>query len=67
MMLAIDGGQERSIVSGSVVHVSRSPRSARFLRLSGESRFYANLADRLGWLRRDHVLDQGDEETQQGG
>lgn len=66
-VLAIDGGQERSIVSGSVVHVSRSPRSARFLRLSGESRFYAKLADRLGWLRRDHVLDQGDEEASQDG
>ena len=58
-VMTVDGSQEWPVHSGSIVRVSRSSRSVRFLRLAGENQFYANLAQRLGWLRVDHVLDQG--------
>ena len=57
-VLTVDGHDERQVRSGSVVQVTRSPRIARFVRLGGESQFYANLAQRLGWLRRDHELGE---------
>ena len=60
-VMTVDGSQEWPVHSGSIVQVSRSPRSVQFLRLAGENQFYANLAQRLGWLRVDHVLDQGGE------
>lgn len=51
-----DGHLTREVSSGSVVEVTRSPRSARFVRLGTEHEFYRHLADRLGWLRADHVI-----------
>ena len=56
--MTVDGQLERPVPAGTVVHVSRSPRTVEFLRLGDESQFYANLARRLGWLRLDHVLDE---------
>jgi NAD+ kinase len=58
-VMTVDGSQEWPVRSGSIVRVSRSSRSVQFLRLAPENQFYANLAQRLGWLRVDHVLDQG--------
>lgn len=57
-VLTADGRDERQVQSGNVVRVTRSPRIARFVRLGDESQFYANLAQRLGWLRRDHELGE---------
>ena len=58
--MTVDGQQERPLPAGTVVRVSRSPRAVDFLRLGAEDQFYANLARRLGWLRLDHVLDEGE-------
>jgi len=55
-VMILDGRDEQPVPSGTVVRVTRSPRVARFVRLGGEHQFYANLASRLGWLRRDHQL-----------
>lgn len=55
-LLIADGSQERSLSSGEVVRIGRSPLTASFYRLGGEQQFYANLAKRLGWLRIDHAL-----------
>jgi NAD+ kinase len=57
-VLAVDGGPERIIESGSQVEVTLSPLTARFLRLGTPDQFYANLARRLGWLRADHALGE---------
>ncbi len=54
---------ELPVSTGAVVHVSRSPRTVDFLRLGDDNEFYAHLARRLGWLRLDHVLDEGDAES----
>lgn len=59
--MTVDGQLEQAVPNGAMVHVSRSPRSVEFLRLGDETQFYANLARRLGWLRLDHVLDEGDD------
>ena len=56
-VLTVDGHHEREVPSGTVVRVTRSPLTARFVRLGEDSQFYANLARRLGWLRIDHSLD----------
>ena len=56
--MTVDGRAERPVPAGTVVHLSRSPRTVDFLRLGDESQFYANLALRLGWLRHDHVLNE---------
>ena len=64
--MTVDGQLELPVPTGAVVHVSRSPRSVEFLRLGDENQFYANLARRLGWLRLDHVLDEGDGEHAPG-
>ena len=55
-LMTVDGHREHAVPSGTVVRVTRSPRVARFVRLGGERQFYANLAQRLGWLRIDHQL-----------
>jgi NAD+ kinase len=55
-VLVVDGEHEHPIESGQVVEVTGSPRRVRFARLGGEGQFYANVADRLGWLRSDHAL-----------
>ena len=55
-VLMADGRAAGEVSSGTLVTVSRSPLTARFLRLGGEEQFYANLARRLGWLRIDAVL-----------
>jgi NAD+ kinase len=55
-VLVVDGVHEHPIESGQVVEVTGSPRRVRFARLGGEGQFYANVADRLGWLRSDHAL-----------
>ena len=57
-VLTVDGHHEVAAGSGSTVRVTRSPRVARFVRLGGETQFYANLARRLGWLRLDHQLGE---------
>lgn len=59
-VLTVDGHQEIPVESGSLVRIERSPRLARFVRLGNESQFYANLAERLGWLRLDHQLGELD-------
>ena len=57
-MITVDGLHERPLDAGSTVVVSHSDRVVDFVRLGSPSQFYSNLADRLGWLRADHVLDQ---------
>ena len=54
-VLAVDGLYEYPLKSGSKVKVSSANRYVDFVRLGDESQFYSNLADRLGWLRKDHV------------
>ena len=56
-VMTVDGHLAGQLESGSVVALTRSPHEARFVRLGGDAQFYANLAQRLGWLRLDHVLD----------
>ncbi|MGE3857088.1 MAG: NAD(+)/NADH kinase [Dehalococcoidia bacterium] len=61
-LLTVDGLHQSPVTTGTVVEVSRSPRTARFVRLGGPERFYDNIAKRLGWLRADHALgDLGEE------
>lgn len=60
-VMTVDGQAGRSLSSGTTVHLSSSPRVVQFIRLGAENQFYANIADRLGWLRRDHVLDKDDD------
>ncbi len=55
-MIVVDGIHERAVEAGQLVEVTGSPRRARFVRLGGEGQFYANVAERLGWLRSDHTL-----------
>lgn len=57
-VMTVDGHHEVEVRSGSTVRIARSPRRARFVRLGGENQFYANLAQRLGWLRLDHQLGE---------
>lgn len=57
-VMTVDGVQRRTLASGAVVEVTRSPRTASFVRLGGEHEFYNSLARRLGWLRPDHVIDE---------
>ncbi len=61
-MMTVDGLDQCAIESGMVVEVTRSDRSVDFVRLGGPSQFYANLAQRLGWLRHDHDLHEADGE-----
>ncbi|MSQ41901.1 MAG: NAD(+)/NADH kinase [Dehalococcoidia bacterium] len=61
--ITVDGQLEQPVPSGAVVEVSRSPRTADFLRLGGSSQFYANVARRLGWLRADHVFGSPDRQA----
>ncbi len=62
-LLTADGLHQRPISTGMVVEVSRSERTARFVRLGGPERFYDNIAKRLGWLRVDHALGNLGEES----
>jgi NAD+ kinase len=62
-MLTVDGRHERPVETGALVEVSRSARTVRFVRLGGTNQFYANLAQRLGWLRVDHVIGDADPAT----
>lgn len=55
-LMIVDGMHESEVRPGMVVEISHSPRSVQFVRVGGEYRFYANLAERLGWLRHDHDL-----------
>ncbi|MEX1022754.1 MAG: NAD(+)/NADH kinase [Dehalococcoidia bacterium] len=57
-VMSVDGIHHRSVGSGAVVQITRSPRSVDFVRLGGANDFYHNLARRLGWLRLDHVIDE---------
>jgi NAD kinase len=61
-VMTVDGQAGRSLPSGTAVHLSSSSRMVQFMRLGVENQFYANIAGRLGWLRRDHVLDKDDDE-----
>ena len=60
-VITVDGLHERPLDSGSTVVVSHSDRVVDFVRLGPLSQFYSNLADRLGWLRADHVLHQSED------
>lgn len=53
----VDGLRERALDSGSTVVISHGERHVDFVRLGEPAQFYANVAERLGWLRTDHVLD----------
>ncbi|MDA1010726.1 MAG: NAD(+)/NADH kinase [Chloroflexi bacterium] len=55
--LSVDGLENHRVESGSMVEVTRSSLTARFVRVSEETDFYHNVAQRLGWLRSDHVID----------
>ena len=57
-VMTVDGHHEIEVESGSMVRITRSPRQARFVRLGGANQFYANLAQRLGWLRLDHQIGE---------
>ena len=56
-VFTVDGLRERPLDSGSTVSVTHGDRPVDFVRLGGPNQFYANIAERLGWLRSDHVLD----------
>ena len=63
-ILTVDGLHQSPVESGMVVEVSESPRSVDFVRLGGPEQFYANIAQRLGWLRQDHALgDLGEDSS----
>lgn len=49
-VLSVDGQGDFDFGDGATVIVWQSPYSARFLRLSPPSDFYANLSRRLAWL-----------------
>jgi len=53
----VDGLRERKIDSGSTMTITHGERHVDFVRLGNPSQFYSNIAERLGWLRSDHVLD----------
>ena len=57
-VMTVDGHHEIEAGTGSMVRITRSPRQARFVRLGGANQFYANLAQRLGWLRLDHQIGE---------
>ncbi len=59
-MFTVDGLRERAVDSGSTVTIAHGDRHVDFVRLGGPAQFYANVAERLGWLRSDHVLDTPD-------
>jgi len=59
-VMIVDGRRELPVPNGTVVRLTRSVRTARFVRLGGPHQFYANLQRRLGWLRLDHVLPEED-------
>lgn len=63
-VLSVDGIHQRTLESGAVVEVTRSPRTVSFVRLGGEHDFYDSLASRLGWLRADHVIDDPGEHAE---
>ncbi|HZP25651.1 MAG TPA: NAD(+)/NADH kinase [Dehalococcoidia bacterium] len=50
-VFSADGQEDHHLSSGSRIAVKRSPYVTRFLRLSPPSHHYAQLAERLGWLR----------------
>ena len=60
-IVTADGLHQSPVESGTIIEVSRSPRSTRFVRLGGPAQFYANIAKRLGWLREDHALGDAGE------
>ncbi len=57
-VMSVDGIYHRPLTSGAKVSITRSKRTADFVRLGDETEFYHNLAQRLGWLRLDHVIDE---------
>ncbi|MEX2446900.1 MAG: NAD(+)/NADH kinase [Dehalococcoidia bacterium] len=57
-IITFDGLHQSPVESGTVVEVTRSPRSVDFVRLGGPEQFYSNVARRLGWLRQDHALHE---------
>jgi len=59
-MFTVDGLRERAIDSGSTVNIAHGERHVDFVRLGSPTQFYANVAERLGWLRSDHVMDAPD-------
>ncbi len=65
-ILTVDGLHLCPVESGTVVVVSRSPSSTKFVRLGGPGQFYANIAKRLGWLREDHSLGDLGDPTDEG-
>lgn len=60
-VMTVDGLRERPLDSGSTVVISHGERVVDFVRLGEPNQFYANIAERLGWLRSDHVLDTLDD------
>ena len=50
-VVSIDGQVDYELATGDSVSVARSPHVARFVRLSKPEEYYANLAERLDWLR----------------
>ena len=56
-VMTVDGLRERPLDSGSTVVVSHGEQVVDFVRLGQPNQFYANIAERLGWLRSDHMLD----------
>lgn len=57
-IFTVDGLREHALDSGSTVVISHGDRHVDFVRLGEPAQFYANIAERLGWLRSDHVLDK---------
>ncbi|MDA0352034.1 MAG: NAD(+)/NADH kinase [Chloroflexi bacterium] len=59
-VFTVDGLRERPLDSGTTVVIGHGERHVDFVRLGEPAQFYANIAERLGWLRSDHVLDAPD-------
>jgi NAD+ kinase len=50
-VVSIDGQIDYELTSGESVSLCRSPHVAQFVRFSKPEEYYANLAERLDWLR----------------
>ena len=55
-IMIIDGIHELKIAKEKQINISISQSSMFFLRIKNSYNFLNRVADRLGWLRKDHTL-----------
>jgi NAD kinase len=54
--MIVDGISELNIAKEKQINISISQSSMLFLRINNSYNFLNRVADRLGWLRKDHTL-----------